>query len=483
MLRSASGFALLSLLFSAQTGAAEFCGLRCEPDRSLLESLRSPGLFGAPPSIAQCGNRANIPVLTETPLAGGARRTMALAYGSCEVLKLKTRSNLIPDRISGTFKSFSGGADYNFNGVQIPAGVEQVRKTHPYLRALQKEDCSNSRECSPAGLKLPVQGVDPSCKKMVCDAWLWPSMYQYGGKAGTGEAVYHEVFTRKSYDSKTKKTTTRKYSVSGLDCSYFVFQAMQRAGLKFSASQQNFYRSTTYLSTLGARGAGGKREDCFDRINSAEGIRPGDLLVASGVHVAMVDTVGRDPFGIARMIEGEAAWNWSSPAQQSMFGEIRAGTSKVPAAAEHSFLNKLAGQLCADLDPARFRITIIHSSPNGNGVGIQREEAYSDTSYSVGLGRSSTLLGLLKLKAKAECILALKKKWESFSPGFSKSVNAVLEAIRKSERAPGGSKVLRHASIEPGCRGAPPIDPALNCADCCDLGSSYESLTGGSRAD
>ncbi|NDG84799.1 MAG: hypothetical protein EBX52_07150 [Proteobacteria bacterium] len=479
MRRAGKCFALMVSLLSSSSGADEFCGLKCDPAKSLIEPLSVPSVLGAPAQSIHCGIKANQTVLSETPLAGGGRRVMALAYGSCEVLKLKTRPNLSPSRITGTFKDIPNGTDNAYNGVLVPSGVDQVRKTHPYLEALRKAGCSNSQECSPGRIDLKVEGVDPACKKMVCDAYNSPAMYQYAGKARRGEAVFHQVYTRKTYSSKTKKTTTNQYSVAGVDCSYFVFEAMGRAGLNYAPNQPNSYRSTLSLGTLGARGSDGKRLDCFDRVNSAGGIRSGDLLVTPGVHVVMVDTVGADPFGIDEMIEGEEAWNWKVDTQQRSFTQIRAGSSTLSDSEKKNFLNALATQLCSDLDPARFKVTIIHSSSHGNGVGIQREEAYSKNNYSGGLGRNSPLLAVLKLKAKAECITLLKEKWKSFAPGFESTSNTDLEAIRKSEKSSGGTKVLRHASDEPGCRGEPPFDPAMNCADCCDLNSSYEGLTGG----
>jgi hypothetical protein len=258
---------------------------------------------------------------------------------------------------------------------------------------------------------------------------------------------------------------------------------MERAGLNFYPGKTNFYHATNGLADLGGKNSKGDRLDCFDRISSSGGIRAGDLLVVSGLHVVMIDTVGRDPFGIAEMIEGENAWNWTHPADQAAFKAIRSGTSKQSNTERLAFLNRIATQLCTDeLDPARFKVTIIHSSPHGNGVGIQREKAYSDTSYGVGLGHDSALLSALKLKAKAECIDQLREKWEGFAPGLKASTNAALASIRKAEATPGRSKVLRHASNEPGCRGIPAFDPAMHCADCCNLNSRYDEITGEKNA-
>jgi len=331
-------------------------------------------------------------------------------------------------------------------------------------------------------MKNQVPGIASVCKKIDCDVYQFPPLYQYGGKASFGEAVHHEVASRKSYDGKTKSTTTTQYAVSGVDCSFFVFQSMERAGLNYYPNKAARYQATVGLATLGEKTKTGERLDCFDRVESQGGIRPGDLMVVSGVHVVMVDTVGPDPFGIHEMIEGESAWNYTSSIPQATFEEIRAGKSKLSQAAQFTYLDRLANLLCSDLDPAQFKLTIIHSSPNGNGVGIQREKACSATSGGVGLGRASSLLSVLKLKAKAECIRTLKQKWDAFAQGYQAAPHAVMDDIRRSDLVSGGGKVLRHASNEPGCRGYPPFDPAMNCADCCDLNSSFDVMMGGQSA-
>ena len=482
MIRRGLYWAFLSFLFGLPGHTDEFCGLKCDPTKVLSDQLKSPIKFGASVFPNACGNQANEKLISETPLIAGGRKMMALTYGSCDVLKLRTRESLSPNRINGTFKSISNGTQYSFDGVAIPGGVKQVRESHPYLGHLRASSCTNAQECSANGIKNEIPGVAPVCKKVDCDAYQYPPMYQYGGKASSGEAVHHEVVSHKSYDGKTKKTTTTQYAVSGVDCSFFVFQSMGRAGLNYYPNTSISYQATNGLATLGEKTMSGGRKDCFDRVEASGGLHSGDLLVVSGVHVVMVDTVGADPFGIEEMIEGESAWNYTKSIPQNTFEEIRAKKSKLNEVEKFAYLDRLATLLCSDLDPAQFKVTIIHSSPNGNGVGIQREKVCSSTSGGVGLGRASSLLSLLKLKAKAECIDTLKQKWNSFAPGYSSAPNAVVESIKKSERISGGSKVLRHASNEPGCRGYPPFDPSMNCADCCDLSSSFETLIRGQNA-
>jgi hypothetical protein len=482
MIRSGPVWAFLTL-FSAVSGhAGEFCGLKCDPTKFLTEKLQTPIGLGIAGLTAACGGHGNQSLMVETPLIAGGRKMMALTYGSCDVLKLKTRESLNPNRISATFKSLPNGTKNSFDGVAIPGGVNQVRESHPYLGHLRNAQCSNAEACSGAGAKKSIPGVNDACKKIDCDVYQFPPLYQFGGKASDGEAVHHEVISHKSYDGKTKKTTTTRYSVSGVDCSFFVFQSMGRAGLNYYPGKPSAYQSTNGLATLGEKTKSGERRDCFDRVETSGGIQSGDLLVVSGVHVVMIDTVGPDPFGIHEMIEGESAWNFIPSIPQATFEDIRSKKSKLNQAAQFSYLDRLANLLCSDLDPAQFKITIIHSSPNGNGVGIQREKVCSATSGGVGLGRASSLLSLLQLKAKAECIGTLKQKWNAFAPGYQEAPNLVVDSIKKSESVSGGSKVLRHASNEPGCRGYLPFDPTLNCADCCDLNSSFESIAGGQNA-
>ncbi len=452
------GFAWAWMLvgFFSLSYANEFCGLKCNPPDPVTGLVEQAQSAVAMNPAADCEPaEKNSEILKETPLAGGARKMMAMVYGSCAVLKLKARQKLNPKEPKIRIETMS-----------IPTGTDAARTNHPYLGHFRDPGCTNAAECSDANLNKPVVGIPSACKKIVCDAYRYPSAYRYGGKAkNESEVTSHEFRAPASVQT-------------GVDCSYFVFQSMNQGGLRFEKNKENYYRASSALSVLGQKDKDGNRLDCFDQVVDQEGgIHPGDMIVIPGKHAALVDTVGPDPFGINAMIEDPTQWkglDWEKTkgtpngtaltlrGSVEKIDQIRQGTSTMYTDEKVKFLNDLSTYLCSNaLHWDRFKLTIIHSSSNGNHTGVQREDNPS------GCMRPP----LLQL-SKAQCIRAMKQKWREQVPEFADAPSAIIQNIARSST----SKILRHASDEPDCRTNPPSVPESACADCCDLNSTYEEM-------
>ena len=150
-----------------------------------------------------------------------------------------------------------------------------------------------------------------------------PLIYDYGGEPNVANNTLN--FFQNSGDGS--KTTL------GIDCSAYISSAIAAAGFRYKPGVDNkavFVRQSS-AKFISAKDSG---FTCFDNITltRAETIKPGDIAGVHG-HVVMVDKVSADPFGIKKL---------SNVSQ------------------------------CASLGIDNFDFTISQSSPEKNGMGINK---------------------------------------------------------------------------------------------------------------
>ena len=455
-------FIQLNLLFlsllpaHAANQSGKFCGVSCSPEQELAKSFDA-----FTQSIPQSNCPKSVITPTDSPMAIGARKIIALTYGSCDALNLPVRDKL--EQISSKLniagsQKVSMGHQYKNNEISRKL-VPQILNSNPYLKPLTKEECSTKSACENESLKAAIPGVLPACKQITCDAILHPPLYQYGGKVDGDDGI---VPHRKSINGG---------AVDGMDCSFFIFNAMKASGLKRAPDapineEGSIGWDTKDFATFGRVDAQGKPLDCFERLDATADIKPGDIIVAPKNHIVMVDTVGKDPFGIEALLRKSNEELYTIYKNNETNNTI--DKKKIDASLSAEQLNLIANTICSSqIDGESFKVTIAHSSPHGNNVGVQRE--------TVGAGlasRKPALETAFYLFAWNKCLNAFQEKW-----GSKASNNATNAYLSKNTQV-GTGKIIRHVPGRPGCTTAVPNVPGIGCANCCDLSASYEKQTG-----
>ncbi len=197
----------------------------------------------------------------------GIRRAFATAYQSCQSLKLPPMRKDSPD-LEGIEDLGSYPGSWTGRILKI-SDQAAVARTHYYIK-----DFAPSTGC-----------VDVKKKSMI---------YDFGGKPYTTSAV----------DSTLNywKTNGDGGAGLGIDCSGFVFTSLAAGGLRLregkqmKASEVENYPARSYMDpvdsgyTCLAKAKMGKKSGW---------IQPGDIM-ATKYHVAIVERVGEDPFGILK---------------------------------------------------------------------------------------------------------------------------------------------------------------------------------------
>jgi hypothetical protein len=207
---------------------------------------------------------------TVTPEVYGARRTLATAYQSCDVLKLAPVNAATPNvqgiTITGTHPA--GGR------MRQISSVSNVASTHYYIK----------------GMKQPRT----SCFKVSGS----PLIYDFGGKPYVSSSNEKLLDFFKNGGSGT--------SVLGIDCSAFVFSSLAVAGLKLDPDPKKPLKASL-VSGVGSSmfkepQSNGLR--CLDKISVSKSISilPGDIIAING-HVVMIDAIGADPFGLNKITQ------------------------------------------------------------------------------------------------------------------------------------------------------------------------------------
>ena len=152
-----------------------------------------------------------------------------------------------------------------------------------------------------------------------------PLIYDFGGKPFVSSHPYPQINLFRNAGSGS--------SVLGMDCSGFVLSALARAGLRVKKNKpmKGSYVSGISSWLLRDRSNG---LNCLSKISFLDRnpLRAGDIIASHG-HVVIVDQVGQDPFGLK---------------------EIKSKTR------------------CSALSENHFNFSIIQSSSEFNGMGINR---------------------------------------------------------------------------------------------------------------
>jgi len=243
--------------------------------------------------------------VTQSAAVYGALKTFATAYQSCSAAQRPALSRRSRE-IAG-IEVFGHHPD----GIGLKrrvADIDALIASHPYLSRAQPP---------PSDACFPVLSR--------------PLIYDYGGKplASTEGSPILDLFT----DAGTGT------DVLGVDCSGFVYTSFAAAGLKLKKSGR-----LKASGVFGVRAAMWREPQdngltCFNHASftAARSLQPGDILASQG-HVVMIDSVGRDPFGIARF-------------------------------------KRASDCRRANMSLARFDFTVLQSAPVNGGIGIDRYRA------------------------------------------------------------------------------------------------------------
>lgn len=258
----------------------------------------------------------------EGPEVYGARRALATAYQSCDVLSLPAMTSATPSVSGITVLAEphpSGGKK------RVYGSIASIVNTHYYIKnqRLAKNTCFEVRNA--------------------------PMIYDFGGKPATSTSNTKLLNFFKSAGTGT--------SVLGIDCSAYVFSSLAAAGLKMDPDPKKPLKA----ELVHGIGSGAFKEPqsnglrCLAKISVTKDktILPGDVVAING-HVVMVDHVGADPFGLAKI---------------KTVGDCTA----------------------AKLPYADFDFVFAMSSPSKSGIGINRVQARDylkeTTTYKDGMTR------------------------------------------------------------------------------------------------
>jgi hypothetical protein len=122
-----------------------------------------------------------------------------------------------------------------------------------------------------------------------------PPIYDFGGKPYTTSTLATTLNMQRADGGSGSE-------VFGVDCSGFVFSSLVSAGLHIVDPGKDI-KATMVLGTPAAafKEPQSNHLGCMAKIaiTSTQTLQPGDVIATTG-HVIMVDTVGADPFGIAK---------------------------------------------------------------------------------------------------------------------------------------------------------------------------------------
>ena len=210
------------------------------------------------------------PVFTDNsqlhPLVYGARKVMATAYQSCQVLDLNLMP-LVPDNTP----DIKGIVETSWHGIgdgirRNISSIERVNATHYYLKRLQKT--SSYYQGCPNIFKTPL-------------------IFDFGGKPYLTSDPYPQVNLFKNYGSGT--------SALGMDCSGFVVAALAASGLRVKRNHP-IGNNMVGLSSWMLKDPEGSHLSCLQKIYSDNRypLLAGDIISAKG-HVIVIERVYKDP--------------------------------------------------------------------------------------------------------------------------------------------------------------------------------------------
>lgn len=270
-------------------------------------------------------------LLQEGPEVYGARRALASAYQSCDVLSLPAMTSATPSVSGITVLAEphpSGGKK------RVYGNLANINATHYYIKnnRLAKNTCFEVRNS--------------------------PMIYDFGGKPATSSSNEKVLDFFRSAGTGT--------AVLGIDCSAYVFSSLAVAGLKMDPDPKKVLKADL-VHGIGSRAfkepqSNGLR--CLDKIKVTKeaSVKAGDIVAING-HVVMIDHVGADPFGLAK-------------------------------------IKSLSDCTAADLPIADFDFVIAQSSPSKSGIGINRYQArdYLKESSTIKTGLTNYAVAACKAK-------------------------------------------------------------------------------------
>jgi hypothetical protein len=446
---------LFSFGYSLSAGAGEsqkFCGLTCsaadqalKDGKSMLQKLNSIDAFAEAPVLSCAKNL----VASENgdDLALGARKAMALAYGSCEVLKVKALSAL-------------PGSKNPYQSIRFQSGCSDVNTCeHPQsLNACAQKSCEVLRNHSPVSHVNAAEYVTQSMMAM----GLRPKPNQDFQSASPKLNEYWSFGEIKR--NQPQDCFDRVLSEGGI----------QAGDLLVSPGNQVVIIDTVGGDPFGLsailRKSNQQFDDDYRKAVHERGTRFG-------------------PFKSKAKLEA---------AEQINLQDVLTGRSKAKYSEIVQYLDDLVPEICdANLDPRSYQITIAQASPE-HGLGVQRDKA------DAALKNVSGLNAGLNLKAQAECVRTLKRNLIARVQAQSNShlpVQKIKDALSKDgpflgqlhceetglgDHCPKTTRpfprVLRFAGSRTGCRKDPsfiaPNPSGNSCADCCDTRADYQTLVG-----
>lgn len=261
----------------------------------------------------------------------GARKALVIAYQSCEAGE-KDPMDGETEKVVG-IKRIGTHPD-GVGGQRVIADLRAVQKTHYYL---QTKDRSSS------------------CKDISSN----PMIYDYGGKPYATSDPDSALDFFKNAGSGTR--------VLGIDCSAYVFSALAAAGLKIHPDKKMKAILSHGINARMYMDPANNGLACFRKatMGVAGTLQAGDIAAVPG-HVVVIDSVGKDPFGIERA--------------------------------------KTVSQ-CAHLDSSGFDFVIAQSSPSKNAIGINKYQASDYLAETGGAMKSG-----FEASAQAACKAKFDKK-------------------------------------------------------------------------
>ncbi len=449
------------------------CGLHCDSKTSTEQSvLSADALLNSLSAV----NHQNDKICSNPSVSGsdrdavnGARILMTQIYGSCDVLKLPVREFLKPSEISPSVKHLTVNTGNRYPRTSVKkAQVSLLSGSHPYLQSF-----SGQSSCSGICDTGAETEFDPVCLKASCLPVKNPPTYQYGGKPPKDSAP----FAIQNLGGGVS---------NGIDCSGFIAEALSVKGLKMKPGSQvgQGVGGTGMFASYGSVDSAGKPTDCFESVSRKSGVKPGDIMIAPNNHMVMIDTIGDDPFGTRDLTYNTAPevleqqyLEWCTikkiKPQHGSLVQILDGTSAITEQQKSLYLNGLADSVCQkNVNIENFQITIMHSSPHGNRIGVQREK--------VSVGLEGPLETMLEMKARRDCIQALRAKWMEANPILLMNSSRFVTEFEGNSKSHAYSKIIRHRSKQVECVGTPMPLKSLSCSSCCELDTSYqEQVPGG----
>ncbi len=260
----------------------------------------------------------------------GARKVLVTAYQSCEAIALPPMTKSTPS-VEGI--SRVGTHADGVGAKRAISDLQSLLKTDYYLQNYK---------------------TNSACQDIRSN----PPIYDYGGKpsASSDASSALDFFTNAG-----SGTTVR-----GVDCSAYVFSAVAAGGLRLSPGKKlkailvNGISSTMYMDPAN------NGMTCFDKVKMgvSSTLKAGDIAAIKG-HVILIDSVGSDPFGIAKIQNSSQ---------------------------------------CSSLTIANFDFVVAQSSPSKNGIGINR---YRGQDY---LSEEPTLRTGFEAYARQACTAKFQNK-------------------------------------------------------------------------